>query len=129
MNKNYFPYTQSFSLLTDFYQMTMAYGYWKANIHETESVFHLFFRKNPFNGGFVSASGLETVVNFLSEFKFDSTDAEYLSTLKGNDNKPIFEKGFLNYLTEMKFTCDVDAIAEGTVVFPHEPLLRIVVVR
>ncbi len=125
MNNNYFPYTQSFSLLTDLYQMTMAYGYWKANIHEKESVFHLFFRKNPFNGGFVIACGLETVVNFLNEFKFDSTDAEYLATLKGNDNKPIFEKEFLNYLTEMKFSCDVDAIAEGTVVFPHEPLLRI----
>lgn len=125
MKKNYFPYTQSFALLTDLYQMTMAYGYWKANIHEKESVFHLFFRKNPFNGGFVIACGLETVVNFLSEFKFDSTDAEYLATLKGNDNKQIFEKAFLNYLTEMKFSCDVDAIAEGTVVFPHEPLLRI----
>lgn len=120
-----FPHTQSLSLLTDLYQLTMAYGYWKTGIHEKEAVFHLFFRKNPFNGGFAVACGLGAVVDFLEALKFDETDIEYLKTLKGNDHQPLFESDFLSYLAGLQFKCDVDAIVEGTIVFPHEPLLRI----
>ncbi len=125
MNYRILAYNQSLSLLTDFYQITMAYGYWKAKVDNKEAVFHLFFRNNSFKGGFTVACGLEYVIDYLENFKFDKTDIEYLSSLQGNDGKPIFEQGFLDYLENLKFECDVDAIPEGTVVFPHEPLIRI----
>ncbi len=118
-------YKSSLALLTDLYQLTMAYGYWKAGKGEQESVFHLFFRKAPFQGGFTVACGLEMAVDLLENFRLDESDIQYLSTLKGNDGKPLFEHKFLDYLSQMEFTCDIDAIPEGTVVFPHEPLIRV----
>lgn len=119
------PYNQSLALLTDLYELTMAYGFWKAGIHEKETVFHLFFRKNPFKGGFTIACGLELVVDYLENFSFEDDDLAYLETLTGNDEKPLFENAFLDYLQQMMFSSDIDAIPEGTVVFSHEPLLRI----
>jgi len=113
------------ALLTDLYQLTMAYGYWKSGRAEREAVFHLFFRKAPFQSGFTIAAGLATAVEFLQNFQFAEDDREFLATLTGNDGKPLFEAGFLDYLRALRFTCDVDAVPEGTVVFPHEPLLRI----
>ena len=118
-------YTQSLMLLTDFYQLTMAYGYWKEGIDQRESVFHLFFRRTPFQGGFTIAAGLEQVIHFLQNFKFDLSDLTYLGTLQGTDGLPIFPDEFLEYLSKLRFTGSVDAIPEGTVVFPYEPLLRI----
>lgn len=118
-------YQTSLSLLTDLYQLTMAYGYWKAGRSENESVFHLFFRSHPFKGGFTIACGLEYVIDYLDSFHFSEDDIAYLSTLSGNDGKPMFEQVFLDYLANMKLTCDVEAMPEGTVVFPQEPLLRI----
>lgn len=115
----------SFALLTDFYQLTMAYGFWKSGFDNKEAVFHLFFRKRPFNGGFTLSAGLEDVVRFLENFHFDESDIAYLSTLKGADDKPIFDAPFFDYLSQMKFSCDIDAIPEGNVVFPHEPLIRV----
>ena len=113
------------SLLTDLYQLTMAYGYWKSGMAEKESVFHLFFRKNPFEGGYTITCGLEYVIDFLKEFKFSEDDLDYLATLKTSAGTVLFEADFLEYLKEMKFSCDIDAIPEGTVVFPHEPLIRV----
>jgi nicotinate phosphoribosyltransferase len=112
-------------LLTDLYQLTMAAGYWKCGKAEQEAVFHLFFRKLPFAGGYAIAAGLGDVVDWLKGFRFSQAELEYLATLPGRDGLPLFERGFLDYLGEMTWTCDVDAIPEGTVVFPHEPLLRI----
>jgi nicotinate phosphoribosyltransferase len=118
-------YGQSLALLTDFYELTMAYGYWKSGMGEKEAVFHLFYRKNPFQGGFAVACGLEQVLELVENFRLDDSDVNYLAGLTGNDGKPVFEKAFLDYLREMEFTCDVDAIPEGTVVFPNEPLVRL----
>lgn len=112
-------------LLTDLYQLTMAYGYWKNQIHEREAVFHLFFRNNPFGSGYSVACGLAEAIDYLGSFQFDEEELGYLETLAGNDGTPLFERAFLDYLAGLRFTCDVDAIAEGTVVFPHEPLLRV----
>ena len=112
-------------LLTDLYQLTMAYGYWKNQVHEREAVFHLFFRKNPFNSGFSVACGLADVIEYIDTFQFDQDELAYLATLTGNDGQPLFEAGFLDYLKQLKFTCDIDAIPEGTLVFPHEPLVRV----
>ncbi|MFW6043458.1 MAG: nicotinate phosphoribosyltransferase [Marinilabiliaceae bacterium] len=118
-------YKNSMALLTDLYEITMAYGFWKNNMHKQQAAFNLFFRNNPFNGGFAISCGLDTLIDFLENFRFTESDLSYLSTLKGNDNKPLFEKSFLEFLGSMTFECDVDAIPEGTVVFPHEPLIRI----
>ena len=118
-------YRQKLTILTDLYQLTMAYGYWKNGMYDQEAVFHLFFRKHPFKGNYTIAAGLESVIHFLNDFKFSVDDIQYLGSLKGADGKALFDEGFLNYLQRLEFTCDVDAIPEGTAVFPHQPLLRI----
>jgi nicotinate phosphoribosyltransferase len=112
-------------LLTDLYQLTMAFGYWKNHVHEREAVFHLFFRKNPFNSGFSVVCGLADVIEYIETFRLDEDELTYLASLKGNDGKALFEAGFLDYLRNLRFTCDIDAIREGTLVFPHEPLIRV----
>ncbi len=103
----------------------MAYGYWKTGTGEDLVVFHHFFRRNPFKGGYTVAAGLEYAIDLLKNFRFDSSDLEYLESLTGSDGKPLFEKEFLDYLGRMEFCCDIDAVPEGTVVFPHEPLVRV----
>lgn len=118
-------YNQPLGLLTDLYELTMAYGYWKSQMLENEAVFHLFFRKPPFQGGFTVAAGLENVIDYLQRWRFEISDLDYLSSLESDTGEPLFEEAFLDYLQEMKFTCDVDAVQEGDVVFPYEPLLRI----
>lgn len=118
-------YNTSLALLTDLYQLTMAYGYWKSGRYNDEAVFHWFYRENPFGGDFAVAAGLEDMVAYLNDFRFNVSDIQYLGSLKGADGKALFDEGFLNYLQRMEFCCDIDAVPEGTVVFPHEPLLRI----
>src|SRR3989338_8678375 len=109
------------ALLTDYYQLSMAYGYWQSGIHNQEAVFHLFFRRNPAHGDYVVASCLESVVEFLNQFQFTDDDIDYIKSL----NNPIFSNDFLKYLKTLRFTGDIDAVPEGSVVFPNEPLLRI----
>ena len=116
---------ESLFLLTDLYELTMACGYWKSGRADREAVFHLVFRKNPFGGGFSIACGLTQVLEFLTEFQLSSDDRAYLETLKGNDGEPLFSREFLDYLSAMRLRCDVDAVPEGTVVFPQEPLVRV----
>ncbi len=118
-------YKESLGLLTDFYQLTMAYAYWKSGLDKKRSVFHLFFRKKPFKGGFALTAGLEGVIDYIKNFSFNDSDLAYLATLKSTNNTPLFEKGFLDTLKNLKFTSNIDAIPEGRVVFPYEPLLRI----
>ncbi len=113
------------ALLTDLYELTMAYGYWKTGMSSKEAVFHLFFRKNPFGGSFALAAGLETALNLLKEFRFDPSDLAYLEKLEGSDGNPLFEKKFIDYLSTFELSCDIDAVPEGTVVYPYEPLLRV----
>lgn len=112
------------ALLTDLYQLTMAYGYWKANRHEHEAVFHLFFRKAPFGGEYAIACGLQQVIQYIQEFTFTKEDIAYLSTLESN-GQPLFSHGFLQYLSEFSFSGNLYGIPEGTVVLPKEPLLRV----
>ena len=118
-------YRTPLALLTDLYQLTMAYGYWKTERAEREAVFHLFFRQNPFQGGFTIAAGLQYVVDYVDGFRFSADDVEYLAGLQGNDGQPLFESAFLDYLAELELRCDIDAVPEGTVMFPHEPLVRV----
>lgn len=118
-------YKGSLALLTDLYELTMAAGYWKAGLADRESVFHLIFRTLPFKGGFAVACGLDYAAELLEKFSFSSDDIEYLQTLKGNDGKPLFQPAFLDYLRNLRFSCSVAAIPEGTLVFPQEPLVRV----
>jgi nicotinate phosphoribosyltransferase len=122
------PHAQRYrgsALLTDLYQLTMAYGYWKTGTYRKEAVFHLFFRKAPFQSGYTIAAGLSEAIAWLRNLRFTDEDLKYLAGLKGNDGEALFEHGFLEYLRGFAFTCDVDAVPEGTAVFPNEPLLRI----
>ncbi len=118
-------YKTSLTLATDLYQLTMAYAYWKSGIAEKESVFNLFFRENPFKGGFTINCGLSYAIDYIKNFKFTDDDTAYLKTLNGNDGEPLFEEAFLDYLKNLEFSCDIDGIPEGKAVFPHEPLLRV----
>jgi nicotinate phosphoribosyltransferase len=115
----------SLALLTDLYELTMAYGYWKAGVTDREAAFTLVFRGHPFGGGFTVACGLEAVLQMLDRCCFASEDLEYLATLKGSDGRRLFEPGFLDHLAGLHLACDLDAIPEGTIVFPQEPLLRV----
>ena len=113
------------TLLTDLYQLTMAYGYWKSGLDTRRAVFHLFFRSAPFGGGYAIAAGLQSALDWLGGFGFGADDLAYLASLEGGDGRALFEPGFLEMLGQMRFSCDVDAIREGTVVFAQEPLVRI----
>lgn len=112
-------------LATDLYQLTMAQGYWKNEIAEREAAFDMYFRRCPFNGAYALMAGLESLVGVLSKFQFASGDIGYLASLKDRASGPMFEERFLRYLEDLRFTCDMSAIPEGTVVFPYEPLVRV----
>lgn len=118
-------YRPSLALLTDLYELTMAYSYWRSGTHTKEAVFHHHFRRPPFGSGFTVACGLAPVIEFIEHLHFDDDDLIYLAGLQGNDGKPLFDGEFLDMLRGLRFECDVDAVPEGTVVFPHEPLIRV----
>jgi nicotinate phosphoribosyltransferase len=118
-------YGGSLALLTDLYQLTMAAGYWKAGHAEREAVFHLTFRRHPFGGAYAIAAGIGPALEYLRRFRFTADDLAYLATLTDNDGKRLFEPAFLDYLRELRFTCTVDAVPEGALVFAHEPIVRV----
>ncbi len=105
-------------MLTDFYELTMANGYFKNGFKDTVAYFDMFFRKVPDDGGFVIMAGVEQLVEYLSDLKFTKEDIEYLRG-KG------FNEEFLDYLANFKFACDVWAVPEGTPIFPGEPIVKV----
>src|ERR671937_2550154 len=113
------------ALTTDLYEVTMACGYWKAGVSDHEAAFHVVFRENPFGGEFTMACGLAQVVDLVCGFRFQEEEIYYLGLQRGNDGKPLFDPGFLDYLRQLRLTCDIDAVPEGTLFFPHEPLIRV----
>ena len=117
-------YAEPLSLLTDLYQLTMAAAAWKSGIETREAAFHLVFRSAPFGGGFAIAAGLANALELISGFRLSGSDLSYLASLE-TDGAPLFEKAFLEHLAATEMTVDVDAVPEGSVVFPQEPLLRI----
>ena len=106
------------ALFTDFYSLTMAQGYWKRGMNP-RAVFDMFFRRQPFQGGFSIFAGLEPLLECLESFSFSKEDVDYLSGLG------IFDGAFLDYLSRFRFTGTLWAMDEGTVVFPQEPLIRV----
>lgn len=107
------------TLLTDFYEITMANGYFKNNMHNQIAYFDMFFRKIPDNAGFAIMAGVEQVIDYIKDLKFEDDDIEFLRA------KGIFDEAFLDYLKNFKFECDVWAIPEGTPIFPNEPILTV----
>lgn len=108
-----------YALYTDLYQINMAYAFFKDNMHEKKAVFDLYFRENPINSSYAIFAGLEHAVEFLEQFRFSKKDIEYLASLK------IYDKAFLDYLANLKFTGSIRSVQEGEVVFAKEPLMVI----
>ncbi len=106
------------ALLTDFYQITMAQGYRAEGLHETTACFDVFFRHNPFGGGYAVAAGLEDALKFLENARFSDDDVAFL------EGEGIFKADFLDWLKLFRFRGDVHAVPEGSVVFPMTPILR-----
>ncbi|GFO69203.1 nicotinate phosphoribosyltransferase [Geomonas limicola] len=106
-------------LLTDLYELTMLAGYLERGMHERPAVFDLFFRSNPYQGGYAVFAGLETALEYLEELRFTATDLEYLESLN------LFSPAFLAYLESFRFRGRVSAPPEGSVVFAREPLLTV----
>lgn len=112
MNKN-------LTLMTDFYQLTMMQGYYETNLHNKKAVFDMFYRKNPSGNGYAICCGLEQVVDYIKNINFDKESIDYLRKFD------IFKEEFLEYLYTFRFTGDIFAVPEGSVVFPNEPLIRV----
>lgn len=111
--------TRNLTLLTDLYELTMMQGYFERKESETV-VFDVFFRSNPCNSGYSIAAGLDQVIDYIKNLNFTYDDVDYLRSLN------IFSEDFLHYLSGFHFSGDIYAIPEGTVVFPKEPLLKVV---
>ncbi len=110
---------RSLTLLTDLYQLTMMQGYFKSGLSDTV-VFDMFYRKNPSDGGYAIACGLEQVIDYIKNLKFTYEDIDYLRNLG------MFDEDFLTYLSSFHFSGNIYAIPEGTVVFPREPLIKVI---
>lgn len=110
---------ENLTLLTDFYELTMANGYFEHGLKDEIAYFDMFFRRVPDNGGFAIMAGLEQIIEYFDNLKFSDADVEFLK------NKGIFCNEFLEYLKNFKFECDVWAIPEGTPIFPHEPIITV----
>src|SRR3990167_2452040 len=112
-------------LLTDFYQLTMAYGYWRLNKHQEEACFHLLFRSHPFEGQFALAAGLDTALAFIENWRFSADELTYLSQLTNQNDQTLFDPAFMTMLSELHLNIDIDAVPEGNLVFANAPLLRV----
>lgn len=110
---------QNLTLLTDLYELTMMQGYFKNDTNETV-VFDVFYRNNPSGSGYAIAAGLEQVIDYIKNLRFEAADIAYLKSLH------IFDEDFLAYLENFRFTGDIYAIPEGTVIFPREPLVKVI---
>lgn len=110
---------KNLTMLTDFYEITMANGYLELGMQDEIAYFDMFFRRVPDGGGFAIMAGVEQVIDYLKNLEFSQEDIEYL---KGRN---LFSEKFLDYLRNFKFACDVWAVPEGTPIYPHEPIITV----
>lgn len=111
---------QNLTLLTDLYELTMMQGYFEHKEQNETVIFDAFYRNNPCGGGYAIAAGLEQLIKYIKELHFSKQDIEYLDSLQ------IFGNDFLDYLANFKFSGDIYAIPEGTIIFPREPLVKVI---
>lgn len=111
---------QNLTLLTDLYELTMMQGYFKHKDRNETVIFDAFFRNNPMDSGYSIMAGLEQVIQYIKELKFEQQDIDYLAGLC------IFQQDFLDYLKDFKFTGDIYAIPEGSIMFPREPMIKVI---
>ncbi|RQD67622.1 MAG: nicotinate phosphoribosyltransferase [Tindallia sp. MSAO_Bac2] len=109
---------RNLSMMTDFYQLSMMQGYLDSGLNDDQVVFDLFFRKNPCNSGFTIIAGVDSVIDYLENLHFSEEDLHYLREVG-------FRKEFLDKLKQFRFSGDIDGVPEGTVMFPHEPVMRV----
>ena len=110
---------RNLTMMTDLYQLTMMYGYYRYGMAENEGIFDLFYRQNRKNSAFAVMAGTESVIDYINNLRFTEDDIAYLKSLD------LFDDGFLSRLNNMRFTGEIFGMPEGTVVFPHEPLIRV----
>ncbi len=110
---------RNLTMLTDLYQLTMMYGYYKSGITDKEAVFDVFFRETGKHRAYAVLCGVESIIDYINNLRFTDADIAYLRSLN------LFDEDFLSYLKAFKFTGDIYAMKEGTVVFPMEPLVRV----
>ncbi len=113
------------ALLTDLYQLTMARAYFERGNAERRACFQLVFRSPPFGGAYAIAAGIDEAIELAASLRFEDDELAYLASLRGRSGKPLVGARLLDALGRFRFSCDVHAVQEGTVVFPHEPLLRV----
>lgn len=109
----------NYTMMTDFYEFTMAQTYFDKGEVNKKVYFDIFYRKNPFDGGYAISGGLDNIIKFINNFKITDKDIEFLKST----NK--FSKEFLEYLRNLKFTGDLYAVKDGTVIFPNEPVITV----
>ncbi|NPD32233.1 nicotinate phosphoribosyltransferase [Eggerthellaceae bacterium zg-997] len=114
-----------YAMLTDLYQLTQAQGYWDHDVQDTEACFHMYFRSWPFSGGYAIACGTDQVAEMVEGYRFSDEALSYLASVRASAARPLFSQSFLDYLSDLRLSVDVDAVREGTVVFPNEPLVRV----
>lgn len=112
--------TQNLTLLTDLYELTMMQGYFKNEEQNETVIFDAFYRSNPMDGGYAISCGLEQVIDYIKNLHFSEEDISYLESLG------IFDRDFLEYLRDFRFTGDIYALPEGTVMFPREPMIKVI---
>lgn len=115
----------AYGLLTDLYQLTMAQGYWENGKLGEQACFTVFFRDAPFKGGFAIACGMSQLAEMIDGFEFTESDIEYLAGLNAPGGGKLFKAEFLEYLQALKLSVDIDAVREGEVIFPMEPIVRV----
>ena len=112
-------------LLTDLYQITMAQGYWECGTADTQACFHMYFRDYPFKGGYAVACGMAQLADLVDGFTFAPDDIDYLASLPAPGGGNLFKREFLDHLASLRLSVDIEAVPEGTIVFPNEPLVRV----
>ena len=113
------------ALNTDLYELTMAQGFWESGLADTQACFNVFFRENPFGGGYAVACGMGQIADLVENFVFDDDALSYLGSLPAPGGGKMFKQGFIDYLRDFRLHVSVWAVPEGDIVFPREPMVRV----
>lgn len=113
------------ALNTDLYELTMAQGFWESGMVDARGCFNVFFRENPFDGGYAVACGMGQIADLVENFRFDKESLAYLASIEAPGGGPLFKPEFLDYLAQFRMNVDIWAVPEGELIFPREPMVRV----